>query len=350
MMMVTAAVVPILLLMAGGAGARPPPRRILVDTDVDTDDIFAILYLLKQDRSEFDLKAITISANAWSDAGHAVNHLYDLLYMMGRDDITVGVGGDGGISDDGRIYPNVGGYFAIIQQEMSTVGGCRYRQTIPQGRNGRLDVNTNYGIRRAFLPQGDRRYFPLQQPTTQQMMIDTISAAPTTVLLMGTHTNFALFLMSNPHLKKNVEHVYIMGGGVRSHNPTGCCSKSSISCVPQQCEDHGNMFTAYNKDPYAEFNIFGDPFGAYQVFHSGIPITLVPLDATNTIPITENFFKEFEKKQNTYEAMYCFQSLKIARDTWFNQFNTMIAELLYVGFLHDWCGTLHYAQWRETKW
>ena len=56
MMMVTAAVVPILLLMAGGAGARPPPRRILVDTDVDTDDIFAILYLLKQDRSEFDLK------------------------------------------------------------------------------------------------------------------------------------------------------------------------------------------------------------------------------------------------------------------------------------------------------
>ena len=61
MMMVTAAVVPILLLMAGGAGAgaRPPPRRILVDTDVDTDDIFGILYLLKQDRSEFDLKVRT---------------------------------------------------------------------------------------------------------------------------------------------------------------------------------------------------------------------------------------------------------------------------------------------------
>ena len=58
MMTVTAAAaVPILLLMAGGAGAgaRPPPRRILVDTD----DIFAILYLLKQDRSEFDLKVRT---------------------------------------------------------------------------------------------------------------------------------------------------------------------------------------------------------------------------------------------------------------------------------------------------
>jgi inosine-uridine nucleoside N-ribohydrolase len=97
------------------------------------------------------------------------------------------------------------------------------------------------------------------------MMIDTIAAGPTTAFLMGTHTNFALFLMSNPHLKKNVERIYIMGGGVRSHNPTGCCPKSSISCVRQQCEDHGNMFTAYTKDPYAEFNIFGDPFAAYQV-------------------------------------------------------------------------------------
>ena len=32
------------------------PRRILLDTDVDTDDFFALFYLLKQNRSEFDLK------------------------------------------------------------------------------------------------------------------------------------------------------------------------------------------------------------------------------------------------------------------------------------------------------
>ncbi|KAL6909954.1 hypothetical protein ACP4OV_001212 [Aristida adscensionis] len=305
------------------AGTGRSPRRILVDTDVDTDDIFAILYLLKHDRSRFDLKAITVSANAWSDAGHAVNQLYDLLYMMGRDDIAVGVGGEGGISNDGRIYHDVGGYFAIIEQEMSTVGGCRYRQTIPRGQNGRLDIDTNYGIRRQFLPQGNRRYFPLRQPTTQQVMIDTIAAGPTTVFLIGTHTNFALFLMRNPHLKQNVEHIYIMGGGVRSHNPTGCCPENKTLCVPRQCGNRGNMFTAYTVDPSAEFNIFGDPFAAYQVFHSGIPITLVPLDATNTIPITEYFFKALEQQQNTYEAKYCFQSLKIARDTWFdNQFYT----------------------------
>lgn len=35
------------------------PRRILLDTDVDTDDFFALLYILKQNRSEFDLKVTT---------------------------------------------------------------------------------------------------------------------------------------------------------------------------------------------------------------------------------------------------------------------------------------------------
>ena len=61
-------------------------------------------------------QAITINANAWIDAGHGVNQLYDMLYMMGRDDIAVGVGGDGGISDDGEIHPDVGGYLPLIDQ------------------------------------------------------------------------------------------------------------------------------------------------------------------------------------------------------------------------------------------
>jgi hypothetical protein len=61
-------------------------------------------------------QAVTINVNAWSDAGHAVNHVYDVLYMMGRDDIPVGVGGDGGISDSGTIYPNIGGYLPLIDQ------------------------------------------------------------------------------------------------------------------------------------------------------------------------------------------------------------------------------------------
>ncbi|XP_061367961.1 nucleoside hydrolase 3-like [Gastrolobium bilobum] len=311
--------VALVLIIATLCTVEGRPHRILVDTDVDTDDFFALLYLLKLNRSEFELEAITINANGWTSAGHAVNQIYDILYMMGRDDIAVGVGGEGGILQNGTILPNVGGYLPIIEQGLTTVGGCRYRRAIPLGLGGRLDIDANYGIRKAFLPQGKRKYTPLRQPTAQQVLIEKISAGPITVFEIGAHTNIAIFLMNNPHLKKNVEHIYIMGGGVRSSNPTGCCPKNaSSSCVPRQCGDRGNMFTDYNTNPFAEFNIFGDPFAAYQVIHSGIPVTLVPLDATNTIPINEEFFNAFEKSQDTYETQYCFKSLKMARDTWFD--------------------------------
>ncbi|KAF7813701.1 putative hydrolase [Senna tora] len=312
----------VLLLVVGGVlgSVQNRPRRILLDTDADTDDFFALLYLLKFNTSEFQLEAVTINANSWTNSGHAVNHFYDILYMMGRDDIAVGVGGEGGILQNGTILPNVGGFLPIIEQGMTTSGGCRYRQAIPPGLGGRLDIDANYGIRKAFLPQGRRKYSPLRQASAQQVLIEKVSEGPITILITGAQTNMGIFLMKNPDLKKNVEHIYIMGGGVRSRNPTGCCPKNnaSSSCVPRQCGDPGNLFTDFNTNPYGEFNIFGDPFAAYQVIHSGIPITLVPLDATNTIPITEEFFEAFEKSQNTYEAQYCFKSLKITRDTWFD--------------------------------
>lgn len=62
------------------------------------------------------VKGVTINANSWTNGGQAVNHVYDLLYMMDRDDIPVGVGGEGGILDNGTILPNVGGYLPIVEQ------------------------------------------------------------------------------------------------------------------------------------------------------------------------------------------------------------------------------------------
>jgi inosine-uridine nucleoside N-ribohydrolase len=171
-------------------------------------------------------------------------------------------------------------------QGMSTAGGCRYRQAIPLSR--RLDIDTNFGLRKGFLPQGSRGYRPLRQPTAQRVMADTLSAGPTSVLLLGTHTNLALLLMSRPHLRQNVERVYVSGGAVRVV---------------------GNLFTATAANPVAEFNVFSDPFAAYQVFHSGVPVTMIPLDATNTIPVTQEFYSGFQRRQSTYEAQYCFLSL-----------------------------------------
>ncbi|KAK4767528.1 hypothetical protein SAY86_015278 [Trapa natans] len=178
--------------------------------------------------------------------------------------------------------------FLSRSEGITTVGYCGYREAIPVGLGGRLDVDSNYIITRSFLPQGNRRNSPLKQPTAQQVMIKKVSAGPITVVIIGDHTNLAIFLMSHPHLKKNINNIYVMGGGMRSKNPTGCYpAGSSPSWVPGQWGNLGNLFTDYTSNPYAEFNIFGDPFVVYQVFHSGIPFTLVLPHATNTIPIIE---------------------------------------------------------------
>ena len=78
--------------------------------------------------------------------------------------------------------------------------------------------------------------------------MDAVSAGPISILVMGAHTNLGIFVMSNPELKKNVKHIYAMGGAVDS----------------TMSGEIGNLFPQHS-NPFAEFNIFADPFAAYTV-------------------------------------------------------------------------------------
>lgn len=56
------------------------PRRILLDTDVDLDDVFALIYLLKHNRSEFQLE---VSSPKQTDEQHVDVGLYcSLLFLF----------------------------------------------------------------------------------------------------------------------------------------------------------------------------------------------------------------------------------------------------------------------------
>jgi len=48
-------------LAVAAASVAAAPRRLLVDTDMDTDDLLALLYILKHSRSEFDVKVGAMS-------------------------------------------------------------------------------------------------------------------------------------------------------------------------------------------------------------------------------------------------------------------------------------------------
>lgn len=69
----------------------------------------------------------------------------------------------------------------------------------------------------------------------------------------GPLTNIAIALLACPDIKRKIERIVLMGGAARESNWT----------------------------PAAEFNIIVDPEAARIVFESGLPITMVGLDATH---------------------------------------------------------------------
>jgi purine nucleosidase len=80
-----------------------------------------------------------------------------------------------------------------------------------------------------------------------------------TLVALGPLTNVAMALRLEPRIAQNVREVVIMGGAIRHEG---------------------------NTTPMAEFNTFVDPHAAHIVYHSGMPITLVPLDVTYQVILT----------------------------------------------------------------
>ncbi len=83
-----------------------------------------------------------------------------------------------------------------------------------------------------------------------------------TLIAIGPLTNIALALQRDSDGMRRLKEVVVMGGAVR---------------------EKGNITAS------AEFNFFVDPLAAGILLESGIPATLVPLDATHRIPLTPGF-------------------------------------------------------------
>jgi len=59
----------------------------------------------------------------------------------------------------------------------------------------------------------------------------------------------------------------------------------------------------------ADWNIYVDPRAAAIVLQSGAPITLVPLDASNHVPVTTDFIERLKDDRNTPEARFVYDVL-----------------------------------------
>jgi purine nucleosidase len=88
------------------------------------------------------------------------------------------------------------------------------------------------------------------------------------LIALGPLTNVALAFLKEPRLGQNLAHLTIMGGVLRGMHDLSL--------------------------PYAEHNIKCDPEAAHIVFSSGAPITLVPLDVTVQVRVSNDGLRRIQ--------------------------------------------------------
>jgi purine nucleosidase len=115
-------------------------------------------------------------------------------------------------------------------------------------------------------------YPPANLLPAHELLINTLRSATekVTLLFTGPLTHLAAALNAAPELESKIERLYWMGGAV---------------------DVRGNVAApeAPEADGTAEWNVYWDAPSAARVWQSSIPITLVGLDATDKVPVTQEF-------------------------------------------------------------
>jgi pyrimidine-specific ribonucleoside hydrolase len=240
--------------------APPIPRTVIIDTDVGSDDLMAIAFLLS--RPDIRVEAITI-VNGMAHVQEGGRNVLRLLELAGRRDVPVLVG---------RETPLAGN--AEFPAEWRRTSDDLPGVTLPEPT-------------RAIESQSAAEYL-------SKRLAD--GAHPVQVLATGPLTNLAEAFARSPRASRTIRQIVVMGGAVH---------------VPGNLGD-GGMFKTDNSA--AEWNIFIDPAAAKTVFASGAPIRLIALDATQHVPIDMALLEQFQSHAKTPLARFVSQLLATNRD------------------------------------
>jgi purine nucleosidase len=193
------------------------PTRIIIDTDPGVDD--ALAFLLALASPEIKLEALTTTQGNVT-LEKATRNALSVLELGRASHIPVA---------SGSLLPLV------------------------QPLRASAHVHGESGIGNSKLPEPQAKPVPEH---AVDYLIERILAEPNEISIfpIGPLTNIAMAIRKEPKFAKAVKELVIMGGAI---------------------QEGGNV------TPLAEFNIYVDPHAAHIVFHSGIPITLIPLDVTH---------------------------------------------------------------------
>ncbi|MFW2541623.1 nucleoside hydrolase [Primorskyibacter sp. 2E107] len=199
-------------------------RKIIIDTDPGQDDAVAILLALASPE-ELEVLGITcVAGNVPLDL--TTRNARIVCELANRPDMKIFAGCDRPLGRD------------LVTAE---------------------HVHGKTGLDGPVLPEPT---MPLQDQHAVDYLIETLRAEPSgtvTLCPLGPLTNIAAALQRAPEIAGKIEQIVLMGGA---------------------------YFEVGNITPTAEFNIYVDPEAARIVFGSGVPIVVLPLDATHKALVT----------------------------------------------------------------
>ncbi len=199
-------------------------RRIIIDTDPGQDDAVAILLALASP----ELEVLGITAVAGNVPLPLTSRNARMVCeLAGRTDIPVFAGCD-----------------VPLERKLVTAE----------------HVHGKTGLDGPELPDP---VMPLQERHAVDFLIDTLRAEPSstvTLCPLGPLTNIATAFRRAPDIVDRVQEIVLMGGA---------------------------YFEVGNYTPAAEFNIYVDPEAAADVFGSGVPLVVMPLDVTHKALVTK---------------------------------------------------------------
>jgi inosine-uridine nucleoside N-ribohydrolase len=213
--------------------------KVFISTDMSSDDVVALLYLLQHP----DVQVLGIgSSDGVAHVQPAALNVLRLLALLGRQDIPVAVGSETPLEGD-HAFPGL----------------------------WRAGADQLFGL---LVPEATAE--PVTE-STAELLASVVNAHPNEVVivLLGAHTDLARALRQDPALVQRIKSVHMMGGAVH---------------VP------GNIHAEYSvvANETAEWNLWLDYIAAAEVFASGIPLRVVPLDVTNTVRVDMEYRERFD--------------------------------------------------------
>ncbi|MGI4866067.1 MAG: nucleoside hydrolase [Janthinobacterium lividum] len=219
-----------------------PKLPVLFDHDGGVDDFLSLLLLLTM--PEIELLGVSITpADCFAEA--ALETTSKLLRLLGQGQVPVSVGQ----------YHGVNAFPSAWRAQPRMLNALPSLLAMPLAAS-QVDPRPSPEILRAQL---------------------AAASEPVTVLLTGPCSTLVQALALEPGLAQHIKQVVWMGGAVD---------------VP------GNVRT-YNQDGSAEWNVFWDPLAAAQLLTYELPLTLIPLDVTNQVPVNLAFLRQLAA-QATY--------------------------------------------------